>query len=230
MGWAPNGSCQFNVHSCWFNENHLLFFCIVPLRAQAELLSQWCCLPTVRHWVGNMTHSVSLTICMGMVISANSNKTGCSVCFLSLSLHLAFQIYFHCEHLVWFVVFLGKSSINSIWHLFCFSIRNLIAHWIHSICVCVCVYVLPEPKPVQTRYFTSHIAFEMPFYLFDSFDFVCFGRLFAFSALIHNFPIIRSFVVPYGSHFWILEFWMDAQNKRHEMILIGPIWNGFSWV
>lgn len=107
----------------------VLFSLASPLPAQTACPSDGCAFARIRpssvvcasgvYW--KIWRSVSLTICMAPSISAewiqseNANDNGMGHTRHSAAL-FNYSNLFPCEYSIWFVVFLGKSSINSIWH------------------------------------------------------------------------------------------------------------------
>lgn len=104
------------------------------------------CLCVSVYW--KIWRTVSLTICMAQSISAEwiQVKMRMMMGWDTISRHSAalfnYSNLFPCEYSIWFVVFLGKSSINSIWHFVLFSVdavcfwfdfvslgSSYVAHW-----------------------------------------------------------------------------------------------------
>lgn len=114
-------------------------------------------------------------------------------------LYSTIQIYFACEYSIWFVVFSGKSSINSIWRLlFCF-------------CIVLCIVSTSSAASVAALRKCDFIGFVL---------FACLQtqQFIPFTILLSS--------VACDARNTLAAFWLDAQNKLSALIGLIRIWTG----
>lgn len=191
---------------------------------------------------------VSLTICMAHRYRSASSETTWNVrhtldagCSIQLFKFISMRIF----DLICSV--LGKSSINSIWHLFLFfsslslsffcsfislHIENRIDDQENRASICV-----PLCRSYQTRYFTSHsprnailfiwffvVCFYCSWFKFYYHPFLLSAFSLFFSACVYNFEVFSCKILDECTKQTL--FCLSVFSSMNA--LIGLIWNGFS--